>query len=301
MAHLEPVNERLRRLADACLDGGLAAAELDLYAWRREPDCPDAARVLLASLLARRGEREAARLVLDEGLPAEIETAQPALLQLLVALLAAEGLDDAAERFAQLLRRCDRGDADTRRWLGMMALDGRGAEEAAPSMGDHQTLAIQLTEQPHLIASLVYAQKHEPHQSSIALLRDALGCAEPRLTFTDHHVPVCLALAELAVLADDAADARRWAQRGLVLDPYSAPLAMVLNQVSDEPELAPTAAKTLGDVATRFPNYPDVRAALIRREFASGKRTSAQQRLATWLNEEPASALAQSLQQELAA
>lgn len=301
MADLEPVNERLRRLADACRDGGRAAAELDLYAWRREPDCPGAARVLLASLLARRGEREAAREVLSESLPAEVEATPPAVLQMLVALLTAEGLDDAANRFAQLLRRCDRGDADARRWLGVMALDGRGEEEAAPSTGDPQTLAIQLVEQPWLIASLVYAQKHEPHQASIALLREALVHAEPRLGFTDHHVPVCLALAELALLADDAADARRWAQRGLVLDPYSAPLAMVLNQASDAPELAPAAVKTLDDVATRFPHYPDVRAALIRREFASGKRTSAQRRLAAWLDEEPASPMAQSLQRELAA
>jgi tetratricopeptide (TPR) repeat protein len=291
---------RLRALAAACAEGDVAGVELELYGWRREPDCPPTARALLGALLARRGELAAARDALHEavaGLPAEADSE---VLQLLIATLVIDDCTDAAEGLARMLRRRP-GDVEAGRWVEMMALGDRGEEEAATPDGEAGHLAMELCDQPHAIATLVYAQKHEPHPAAVSLLRSALVIAEPMLQLTDWHAGACLALAELAVLAADEADARRWARRGLVIDPYSAALAMVLDRVSDAPELAPLAVRTLDAVAARHPSYPDIRAALIRREFASGRREAAHRRLARWLDDEPGSPLALDLKRELAA
>src|SRR5690606_41021395 len=60
----EPVERRLQRIADQCLHGDVAGAELELHGWLREEDCPATAVTLLAALLARRGAADAALQVL---------------------------------------------------------------------------------------------------------------------------------------------------------------------------------------------------------------------------------------------
>ncbi len=300
MDGLHPDARRLEELATLCVDGDATAVELDLSEWVRQPDCPAPARVLLATLLARRGEWRQARETLGEVLLAEIHLHDPRLVQMLVGLLLAQGLEDSAQRLAVGLRHMRADDPRAAEWAQLMALDIPD-QVAEPVEGDAATLAAQLRQQPGVIPSLVFAQKIEPHQREIALLRDALSRAEGDMEKIEHHAMACLALAELAELADDPADARRWAERGLVLEPYSASLAMVLHRSSDDPAAAAQATQTLDRVVARFPTYPDVRAALIRREFADGKKTAAQQRLREWLDREPESAVARQVQQELAA
>lgn len=297
--------DRLDRLAELSVRGGLAAAELELHAWRRERGCPAEARVMLAALLARRGEAEAARAVLVESLPRELETAEPEQLQLLISLYLAAGFTDAAERFGEVLGREAARAPAVRDWLAALELGGGvvepGAKPQAILGAEVEHLAMQLRGSIGLVPTLVFAQKQEPHRASIALLRAALAAVEPALHFQRDHLMVCLALGELAILDEDYQEARRWAQRGLVLDPFNASLAMVLNQASVDPAETPVVVKALDDVLAKFPNYADVQAALIRREVTSGQRASAARRLNEWLEREPGSRLAQALQRELAA
>jgi hypothetical protein len=103
------------------------------------------------------------------------------------------------------------------------------------------------------------------------------------------------------MLSSDEDDARRWAHRGLKLNPYHAPLALVLSQIEDDAALGPPAVQVLAGVAAANPGWPDVRAALIRRELADGLAQRARHRLEQWLRDEPASTMARQLQKEIAA
>jgi hypothetical protein len=112
---------------------------------------------------------------------------------------------------------------------------------------------------------------------------------------------ICQAMAQLALLADDADDARRWAHRGLRVDPYSASLALVLARITDDPAVGPPTHAILTAVAEAFPLYPDLQAALIRRDKAEGRDDDARRRLSLWLDRQPDHPLARQVQQELAA
>src|SRR5690606_31824314 len=133
----------------------------------------------------------------------------------------AQGLNDSAERLAVGLRHMRADDARAAEWADLMDL-AQPEADAGPHDSEAATLAAQLRDQPGVIPTLVYAQKHEPHRDQIVLLRDALLRSEGDFAYVEHHAMACLALAELAELANDSADARRWAERGLVLEPYSA-------------------------------------------------------------------------------
>lgn len=58
------VDLRLQKLAQMCIRGDLADAEFELRQWVRHHDCPATARILLASLLARRNQPHQALMVL---------------------------------------------------------------------------------------------------------------------------------------------------------------------------------------------------------------------------------------------
>ena len=236
----QPFDRRLARLARWCVDGRLAAAELELYAWQRDPDCPAQARVLLAALTARRDPDHTSDLLHPD-------------------------------------------------------IDLDHVEQGNPSV---EQLAAALADSPQLIESLVAAQKIEPDQEAVALLRQAVAMV---VEDESHRAVGCQALAELALLADDPDDARRWAHRGLEVNPRSAALAMILGQLRDDPRDGPPAAVVLDDAHQAHPDYPDLRAALIRREFADGHTDQAHIRLRQWLSDEPEHPIAHRVHGELAA
>ena len=71
-------------------------------------------------------------------------------------------------------------------------------------------------------------------------------------------------MAELALFVDDTDDARRWAHRGLRINPQSAPLALVLARTGDDPAFELRAVDVLNGAVAAHPTYPDLRAAMIR-------------------------------------
>ncbi len=294
---------RLRRVAAMCLDGRVAAAEIELHAWCRQESCPPAVRTLLAALLARRGSITQARAVLNHRPRSEIsrDIAQDAAYgALLVVLHLADQMPESARQFAAELFAQHGHDPAIGPFL--RALQPTGMEEIPPvceAQADH--LAGELLTRPELLNTLVVAQRLAPQAEDIALLRRAGQRMAPEVNTGRKGLALCQGMAELALLAGDADDARRWAHRGLKIDPYCAALALVLNQVEDDPAVGPSAAEVLAQAARANPDYPDVLTALIRRTQAAGRSADAQAHLKAWLQRDPANPAADHLRQELAA
>lgn len=295
----EAPSERLRRLAEWCVTAQLTAAELELSDWQRQSDCPIAARVLLTALLARRGEAEHARTVLQ---PATLgETPDPLAAQTLIGLLVTADLTDTASRLVQRLHHSRGDEPSVQHWLA--ALRPPGFAEPPP-LPDTQVarLADELDARLDLLPTLVAAQRIASSHTEIALLRAAVARLARRAADDEQRLlAVCQAMAELSLLANDADEARRWTHRGLKVNPFAASLAMVLAQLDDDTEVGPPAIKVLAVAAEAHPQFPDLQAALIRREHAQGETASARMHLADWLRREPEHPLARKLEQELAA
>ncbi len=216
------------------------------------------------------------------------------------ALLIRADLPEAARRAALHLHQEHGHDPTIESWL--TATDSAGSR---PLPAIPQTLVDRLrsdlVKQPQVIPSLVAAAKIQRQPLRVMLLRLALQQAMKQ--FEDPRVlaGLCQALGELALIAGDRDEARRWAYRGLRLSPMSAALALLLAEVGEDPAVGPPVVTVLERAAQANPTYPDLRAALIRNEFARGRSAHALARLRDWLERDPGNATAQSLQRELAA
>lgn len=315
------MNARVRALVERARTGDTAGVELELHEWTRQDDCPPAARIVLAAMLSRRGELDAATRVLRFVHEQADHDTDPDALRTRLAVLVGAGLTDTARRVTERLYRVHGHRPGVRDWIEAAELPGA---EKLPDVSPAavERLAAELADDVDVVRTLVVGMKHRPearpattlterqgHELQpdaatrpIALLRAAIervqeGCAHD----TRQYVMLCTALAELALLAQDESDARRWAHRGLKVDPYCASLALVLASCDDDARLGPPARQALARVARQHPGYPDVRAAMIRRAFADGRVDSARRRLSAWLRRDPGSPLANQLQQELAA
>jgi hypothetical protein len=243
--------------------GRLAEAELELHAWVRRGG-PTAARVLLASLLARREDYAAALDLLGNPARSQPTEMDPEQAMLTVAVMTAAGLDDDARRLSAWLYHQHGHDPAIARWIAVMDLPGLNDLPGVPD-ATVERLASELAAQPQAVASLVYASKHAPRTRSLSLLRAAVTRMMPDFVGAEEEPKLCQAVAELAHLLGDEDEARRWAHRGLRLDPFNAVLAMLLGQLDDDEAVGPPAAETLRRVAMKFPHYPDVQAAYTRR------------------------------------
>ena len=184
-------------------------------------------------------------------------------------------------------------------WLARM--QSPGVNELPPhAHAVVERLADELAQQPRITPSLVAAQKLKPDDRTIQLLRLAIETISRTTTDRELTLMFCQAMAELALLERDVADARRWAHRGLELNPYHAPLALVLAGIDDDAQARPT-VEVLAEVSQAHPTYPDVRAAWIRRQHSDGQRKQARMNLRDWLKHEPRNPIARKLKKELAA
>jgi hypothetical protein len=295
----ESADGRLFRLAKWCLDGRLAAAELELHDWQRHADCPPQARVILTSLLARRGRLDHA-LIVARGAHAHDANRDRALAEVLIPVLVALDLTEAARRVAHQLFHRHGQEPGVAAW--MQSMQPPGYEDLSPvADATVDRLAAELVAQPQVIPTLVTAQRVLPRPAELVLLRRAIHAAARELDGGESMRLVCEAMAELALLAQDADDARRWAHRGLKIQPYSATLALLLGRISDDPAVGPPAGEVLASAADAHPDYPDVQAALIRRRLLDGRADEARWRLARWMERQPDHPLVRALQQELAA
>ncbi len=288
-------HERLAVLAEAARTGQAAAVELELNDWRRRPDCPTAARVMLAGLLAQRGELETALTILAEADERDLD-----VLQARIAVLMELERWDEARACVDQLHHEHGFDPRVELWLRAMEAPGVGSLPIVTD-AEVEALAGELIGAIHVMPTLVAAQKVRADLHSVRLLREAIGYMARDVHEPRQMLLLCEAMAELSLLLGDEDEARRWTHRGLRIEPYYAPLAIVLAKIEDDPTVGPAALEVLDRTAQRHPGYRDVLAALIRRQFARGDRNAARERLRRWQEQEPHHPVVQSLANELAA
>ena len=299
MSVIEDKVNLLKHVRELCLTGQVANAELELHSAYRQSGCDWTIKVALAALLARRGEHQEARQIL-KGVSAEtVQDSTPQQLRLTISLLMSLGDHDQAERLGRAYHKAFGHEAT--RWLRDMNVPG-AARLRWSEGGSIDELARGLASEPKAIPALVFTQKHQRDLPTVRLLRQAIRRIVPLFeNDTRQMTMVCTAMAELSLLEGDQAQARRWAHRGLEEDPYCATLALLINKLRDQGDTALPAASVLSCVAMKHPDYPDVQAALIRRQSREGQAETAKANLEAWLEREPYSRHALELKQELAA
>ncbi len=269
--HGEPSDERLARLHRWCQTGRVAAAELELTDWCRGESPAPGAPALLARIKAWRGDLSGARDVLRRHHDHASSALDADGCESLVALHTLLNEPEDAAHHTTRLHLQHGTDPTVCRWLAVS--DPPGVESLPPqSTTNAAQLADELKTRPGLISTLVFAQRHRPRTSAIetlrgALLRLAAAFADDR----ESSLAVCRGLATLAQLAGDEDEARRWAYRGLKLDPYNAELALILSWVPDETAVGEPARDVLARVQERHPGYRDVAAALERRRVSDAQ------------------------------
>lgn len=255
--------ETLERFRHMAVSGRLAEAELELHDWCRK-DAPVEARVLLAALLARRDDFDAAREILGDPSRRDAQTMNPEQAKLAVAVLIGSGLEDSARRLSAWLYHLHGDRDEIAQWIAVMDVPGLTALPAIPD-ATVENLAHELAAQPELVPSMVYAMKQAPRTRPISMLRAAVARMTHEFEGQEIQPSLTQALADLAFLIGDEEDARRWAHKTLRLDPYNASMALLLAKVPDDEAVGPTAQQTLKRVALKFPGYPDVQRAYQQR------------------------------------
>ncbi len=299
MSVIEDNVSLLKRVREMCLTGQVANAELELHSVYRQAGCDASIKVTLAALLARRGEHGEARAILKGVLPGTVRQCDPQKVKLAISILISLGEHDDAERLGRAYHHAFGHEAT--RWLRAMSVPGAGRLRWSAG-GQIDELARGLASEPKAIQALVFAQKYQRDLPTVRLLRQAIRRIVPLFENDARQMTmICRAMAELSLLEGDQAQARRWAHRGLEEDPYCAALALLINRLRDKGDTALPAVSVLTCVATHHPGYPDVQAALIRRESKEGRGESATSRLDAWLEREPYSPHALELKQEFAA
>ncbi|MBI1338151.1 MAG: hypothetical protein GC164_14500 [Phycisphaera sp.] len=294
-----PDADRLERIAAQCTQGDLAGAELALSEWVRSDHCPATAVVMLAALLARRGKHDHALATLRQAQRLGVADDRLVMVIHMIVLMQLD-LTQSARKIALRLHDEHGQDDLVAQWLNLVDIVEAGNLPTVTTAQAEQ-LACELTISPGVIPTLVTAQSVDADPWAIALLRKALSTVVKNLRDADHHEMICRAQAQLALLANDTDDARRWAHRGLRHNPYNAQLALVLAKIEDDAMIGPNASDVLDRVAERYPGYPDVRAALIRRQFHEGRTDEAGHNLTLWLEAQPDHPMALKLQREIAA
>ncbi|MHC4994138.1 MAG: hypothetical protein ACYTGQ_03705 [Planctomycetota bacterium] len=278
--------------------GDALGAHLGLIELDRHEDCPAPARVLLALLELDRHEPGLARAALRRNLA---HGADDLTCQALVLTELAERLPEEASQAAGFLAHAFALDGFQARWLRSLGLANRADLPNAPSDLVRQMGATLLARQ-HVIPTLMLAQKHRPHRGRINQLRGALGLIVEELEDTEQGYRC---LGELALLAGDPEDARRWVWAGLAEHAYSAGLALLSDRVDEA--LAPDREGVRVTIdALRLaledkPGYSDLRRALILRYRRQGLDAQAMRHARQWVDQAPEHPLAKQTLKEVAA
>ncbi|MEM1211289.1 MAG: hypothetical protein AAGI68_03230 [Planctomycetota bacterium] len=281
------VFERMGEAQGLAESGRLAEAEMMLHGMKREPGCPEVVRTTLAAWMSRRGEYAAAESLLTEA--AGIGVNQ----KLMAAVRTLRGGQDGDEALGWLER------ADP--------VEGDALPEADEAGIDR--LRAELMADPGVLESVVAGlglMGDGEGSGQARLLRAGLEQAAEDLIRAGHGLMVCRAMARLCELLGDHAGANAWARRGLAEQPTDEKLGLLLSRQPDEvegvdPGGGESTAVVLARISDAHPDYPDVRAALIRRLMKDGEAGEAMRRLEAWRTEEPGCGVAEALEKEVAA
>jgi len=272
-------------------------------AWSHEADCPDEALFLLAALHAQRDEADEAVALIKRVRP-DTTVGQRAV-KLLISVMTTKEWTEAARTAAVRLFDAQGFHNHVKAWLSLMRVPGSSDLPSTPR-ASVEHLAVELLEDLSILPSIVAGITLAHSRDDLELLRESLQRIERDICTHEEQLTLYTAAAELALLDQANEDAQRWASRGLMIAPYNAKLALLLNQAAASHSFradtnTDLVLQSLRDAAEKHPAYPDVRAALIRREFVCGDVEAAKSRLSAWLSEEPGNPLALELDREQAA
>ena len=116
----------LKRVREMCLNGQVASAELELHSVHRRAGCAATTKIILAALLARRGQHKDAGTILKDVKAETVGQCCPSQVRLAVSILVSLGEQDRADR---VQRSLSRGDA---RFQINEAGEARQTVEASP-------------------------------------------------------------------------------------------------------------------------------------------------------------------------
>ena len=288
--------QRLLAILLRCRTGDKALAHLELSDWCASADAPAAARALLTDLDEQAGV--APRRPTELGRINDASQA-PAWQARVIQHILHDDLPAAKPQIGMLGHRFS-SDRTITAWLASLELQQSAQAQPVPvTIVDE--LAGQLLVRTSVIELLVAAQRHDPRPAQIDLLRRAL---RRLVDDVSDPMPIIEALAELSIIAGDPEDARRSIERGLAISPYSARLALMLNQISDTAEIESQenmALSVLRRCAQVHPDYADVRSAMILRCRDSGLHQMALREAQRWVRQSPDHRIAQRVLRELAA
>jgi hypothetical protein len=271
----------LDRLRHWCVTGRRTAAALELSAWARNANCPDAVRLLWASVLIQRSENILALQTLE----ASTTQSEP-VRRMRVALCVRAGRWTEAEKIAVTL-----GSGTLRADLGIDAVlaadpaSANGESEAGADRGssrddaggDEVESPERIAEALHircdLVPMLVSGARAAPKAPRLTRLRDGLVLVYRALEHSgrrDDLLVVATAVSELSMMLGDEPAAALWARTGLQFNRTSATLAIVLSWLDDDLSGGDDAVTVLRRVAAAHPTYRDIAAALRRREAGRG-------------------------------
>ena len=223
-----PSSLRLLRAVCLWLIGEGIETHLDLHRWSAKASAPLDARLLLALIEWRLGDADRAIQTLHQNLR---HLEDPRTIEALILIHLLSDRPDRAEEWAQRLRRVSHmgavaPEADPLlRSLGMPGV----TEEAEPTDDQVANLAMELICFEPAIDVLVAAQKSRLHIPTVRLLARAIEWALPDLGDASAGMH---ALARLSMLQGRRSEAKQWAERGLSENPMSAPLAIMVGELS---------------------------------------------------------------------
>lgn len=243
-----PASSRLLRIMCLLHTGARMQAQLELREWMRSEHgspAPREARLLLALLDWQAGDIESASdLMRDVAHGTEDDVMRWAQMAL-VLLAAARGQWDRATAQARKLAGDDACISE--REIALMLDSLRLANPVDPEQQRSERIEQMARELPaafHLIEPLVEAQRRqldEPvAEELLEALEKSLDLAGP------HHAAAAEGAARLAAMLGDTAKAIVWAQRGLAVNPMSARLALLINELTESGDARPAAHRAGG-------------------------------------------------------
>lgn len=225
--HLQTASLRLLRNICLILLGRTAESQHDLLNWSRKTSAPVSARLVQALLVMQKGEYETARKWLKMNLT---QSEDPLTLAALVVIcIRQEQFDQArqwANRFYEASSWID-SPLDCDVFLKSLSLS-RPAPAHQPGEDRIDTLSREILDCEEIIPVLVQAQRLQYDSRNSKLLGAAI---ERILTELDKPQTGYEALAQLAVVEENSAAARHWAEAGLNHQPMSASLSRLVQKL----------------------------------------------------------------------
>jgi hypothetical protein len=224
-----PASLRLLRATCNLFLGARAEADLDLHRWSTRASAPIDARLMLGLLEWRRNDDAVSTLQRNLR-----HLEDPRTLQALLLVSVHRDRAEQARIWARRLRTgCAGGGRGSVRSIDLMlrSLGMAGVRhDEQPTREQVNALAMELITYEPAITTLTEAQCRRTHLPTVQLLHQAIEQALPDLG--DPAEALC-ALARLSILEGDRQAALGYTQRGLDENPMSAPLSLLLAELTD--------------------------------------------------------------------